>query len=102
MDRESVEKMISEYGSGSPEFKARRLELNHRENGVVYEPDTTDDSSIDVFINDIDLYVDNRQNVKFEVDDWGLVVRLYYEHYYIGAVVKSWEDLKNFDINGGY
>ena len=102
MDRESVEKMISEYGSGSHEFKARRLELNHRENGVVYEPDTTDDSSIDVFINDTDLYVDNRQNVKFEVDDWGLVVRLYYEHYYIGAVVKSWEDLKNFDINGGY
>ena len=74
MERQDVENIIKTYGTGSPEFKGRKQELNYKKNGIVYEPNTSNDNDLDVIINGRDLYVANRQFVKFEVDDWGLVV----------------------------
>jgi len=100
MERQEVENIIKTYGTGSPEFKGRKLERNpnYSPDGILYEPDTTSDNDLDVFINGEDLYVANIQFVKFEVDNWGLVVRLYYDCQYIGCITESWEDIKTFKL----
>lgn len=98
MNRQEVEKIIKTYGSGSPEFKGRLLTERNREDGILYENDSTDDNPINVTINGTNLYVADINYLKFEVDDWGLVVRLYYDYHYIGAIVKNWEDIKTFEL----
>ena len=98
MNRENVEQIIKTCGTGSPEFKGRKLEDIRSENGIIYELDSSNDNPLDVTINGTNLYVNDRNYVKFEVDDWGLVIRLYYEHHYIGAIVNNWEDVKDFKL----
>ena len=96
MNRETVEKMIREFGSGSPEFKGRLFEARHKENCIIYQTEQKYGDPLNVIINGVSLYADNRHYLKLEVDDWGLVVRLYYEHHYVGCVVENWEDLNSF------
>ena len=98
MNRETIEQKIREFGTGSPEFKGRPLELRYKENGIIYETEQKYDDPLDVIINGTNLYVDNRHYLKFEVDDWGLVIRLYYDIHYIGAIVNSWDDIKEFQL----
>ena len=91
MDRVTVEEMIKNFGSGSPEFSKKGC--------VIYETGTKYDDPLDVIINGTNLYVDDRAYLKFEVDDWGLVIRLYYGSHYISAIVNQWEDIKEFNID---
>lgn len=97
MDRVTVEEMIKNFGSGSPEFKYRQLEES-KKGCVIYETGTKYDDPLDVIINGTNLYVDDRAYLKFEVDDWGLVIRLYYDSNYISAIVNHWEDINEFKI----
>lgn len=97
MDRVTVEEMIKNFGSGSPEFKYRQLEESKKD-CVIYETGTKYDDPLNVIINGTNLYVDDRAYLKFEVDDWGLVIRLYYEYTYLGCITKAWEDIKIFEI----
>ena len=53
--------------------------------------------ALDIIINGVDLYVNNCNYVKFEVDKWGLCIRLYYDYNYVGCITNAWEDIKEFN-----
>ena len=80
MDRESVEKILKDSGFISHECAGV-------ENTTCFSKESMD--SVDV------------NYVRFEVDDWGVCVRLYYGYYYIGCIVKCYNDLSEFSLEEG-
>lgn len=89
MDRESVEKILKDSGFISHECAGV-------ENTTCFSKESMD--SVDVNVNGVSLYVSKANYVRFEVDDWGVCVRLYYEYYYIGCIVKCYNDLSEFSL----
>ena len=95
MDRETVENIIKSYG-----FVGESLDDdNDVENTIIYERHSYD--SLDIIKNGVDLYVTDCNHVRFEVSDYGLCIRLYYDYHYIGALVDCWEDIESFELGGG-
>lgn len=94
MDRETIEQKITEFGfEGTEEYP-----FKYDEDGMLYAFPIESDQSCDVTINGITLYVSEIRFVKFEVDKWGLSIRLYCDNLYIGSIVNNWEDISDFEI----
>ena len=93
MDRVEAEKILQDYG-----FVGEKVDDDFKDNCILYRYKEHDASCLDIFINHMDLYADEHNFVQFEVDDYGLVTRLYYEYHYIGCVVEDWEDLEIFKL----
>lgn len=91
MDQESIIEILESNG-----FQGRKLEGSFKEECTVYEQENYD--SLDIIINGVDLYVHKCNYVKFEVDKWGLCIRLYYDYNYVGCITNAWEDIKEFNI----
>ena len=90
MDQESIIEILESNG-----FQGRK-ECGFKEDCTVYEQENYD--SLDIIINGVGLYVHNCNYVKFEVDKWGLCIRLYYDYNYVGCITNAWEDIKEFNI----
>jgi len=88
MDRESVEKVLQDFG----------FEAHEEEDTLIYsyKKDSYDDLNIN--INEETLYVCKANYVRFDVDGWGLCIRLYYEYYYIGCIVHGYDEITSFTL----
>lgn len=95
MKREEVESMVKEFG-----FEGQAVE-KAEENKVVYSfPRSGGYGSI--IINGADLFVNDWTYLKIEIDNYGIVARLYYDIHYIGCRVYSWEDVECFRMKKGF
>lgn len=93
MERAEAEKTLIDFGFEGQE--------NHKEDGITYSfPRSGQYGSI--IINGADLFVNDWKYLKIEIDDYGIVARLYYDIHYIGCTVYSWDDVECFRMKKGY
>ena len=90
MNQESIIEILESNG-----FQGRKVEGGFKE-CTIYEQEDCD--SLDIVVNNVALYVNECNYVKFEPDEWGLCIRLYHEYTYIGCINNAWEDIKMFEI----
>ena len=93
MKRAEVETIVKEFGFEGKDF-------NKMENGILYSfPRSGGYGSI--IINGADLYINDWEYLKIEIDDYGITVRMYHDIHYIGCMVYSWDDVKSFVLQKG-
>ena len=95
MERAEVESIVKEFG-----FEGRAV-VDDRENKVVYSPPRKGQYG-SIIINGADIFVNDWAYLKIEIDDYGIVARLYYDIHYIGCTVYSWEDVECFMLKKGF
>ena len=94
MKRQEIEETIKKFGfEGTENYPFR-----YDEDGILYSFPKESDQSCDVIINGVDLYANEIRFVKFELDNWGMSVRLYHDNQYIGAIVHSFDDIESFEL----
>lgn len=94
MKREEVETIVKEFG-----FEGQAVKGD--ENKIIYTfPRSGGYGSI--IINGDDLFVNDWEYLKIEIDDWGIVARLYYDIHYIGCKVYSFRDVECFMMKKGF
>lgn len=91
MKRTEIENILKENG-----FNARPIE------GAlvlsIYEKKGTE--SVDVIINETeDLFCNCLNFLKIEVNDDGVCIRLFYDIFYVGCIVKSYDEIETFEID---
>lgn len=95
MEREEIESIVKHFG-----FEGTEINAMHKENGIRYTfPRSGGYGS--VIINGVDIFINDWEYLKIEIDDYGIVVRMYYDIHYIGCVVYSYDDIKCFVLKKG-
>lgn len=89
MKRTEIENILKENG-----FNARPVE-----GALIYEKKGNE--SVDVIINETeDLFSNCLDYLKIEVNADTVCIRLYYDIFYVGCVVKSYDEIETFEIDG--
>ena len=94
MKRVEVESIVKEFG-----FEGQAVE-KAEENKVDYTFSRSGGYG-SIIINGADLYVNDWGYLRIEIDDYGIVARLYHDIHYIGCMVYSWDDVKSFVLQKG-
>ena len=94
MERQEIENKIKEFGfEGTQDYP-----FKYEEGAILYSFPIESSQSCDVIINGTDLYADKIHYLKFEVDNYGISIRLYCGNQYIGCIIESWENIDTFEL----
>ena len=107
MERQEIEKKLIEFGFAIDNSKKRMFE-SHPTNYYSFDADAYalanggehwEVMPISFYINDASsLFATQLKYVVIETDKYGITIRLYCDHYYIGCIVKSWDEIQSFEI----
>lgn len=94
MNRTEVEAKLKEFG-----FVSKAGDDTKQDETVYTMPNERGYGS--VILNGTDLFVNEWRYMRVEIDNYGIIIRLYCDIHYIGCILESWNNVEKFELRKG-